>query len=179
MNCPDKKIINLIHAHDHASEYQAVKCLKECYGQAVAVIGKLGGNDKADERDSAFNHAMAEFIVQVRKGKFKLTGAAKICTYLTEIARRKWLEFSRKNKMPEYIPAPEEEAGANDGMKEKIKVALRQLTPTDQDIIIAFYFYDMPLEEYAEKKRISHDAAKQRISRARTRLKEKLKTINR
>ena len=176
MNCPDKKIINLILVHDHASEYQAVNCLMKCYEQAVAVIGKLGGNNKTDERKSAFNHAMAEFIVLVRKGIFQLTGAAKICTYLTEIARRKWLEFSRKNKMPEHIPAPEEEAGADDGMKEKVKAALRQLTFTDQDILTAFYFYGMPLDEYAEKKRISHDAAKRRISRARIRLKEKLKT---
>ena len=173
MKCPDIKIIELILEHNQRSDYQAVTCLRQCKVQAVSVLLKMNAKEE-DDRDSIINHAMVEFIMQVRKGKFRLTGAAAICTYLTEIARRLWLDFSRKNKKPELAIA-EEETNPNEEANEKVQVALQQLTYTDRDILVAFYFYDMPLEEYAEKKRISHDAAKQRISRARGRLKEILK----
>ena len=179
MECPDERIISLIQQTGKKPEYQAVMCLKKCGTKTAGVLIKMNLQD-TDERNSSFYQSMAEFIIIVRKGKFLLTGEAKICTYLTEIARRKWLNFSKKNKKHQAPPAEfvqpttteEEKENAN---TERIRNALRQLADQDRDILTAFYFYGMDLEEYSQKNNLNYTAAKKRISRARARLKNILK----
>ena len=176
MECTDKKVIALIQNFGKKTEYQAVMCLKKCQTKTAGVLIKMNLQDK-DERNSIFYQAMAEFIILVRKGRFVLTGEAKICTYLTEIARRKWLDFSKRNKRHSYSPLDIKEPIAtttqeeeNDS-SEQLRLALKKLNEQDRDILTAFYFYGLDLNEYAEKNDLNYATAKKRISRARTRLK--------
>jgi RNA polymerase sigma factor (sigma-70 family) len=175
MNCPDEKIIALVLSRDRGAENQAIECLKPCVQQAHGVLLRMQSRDDM-ERRSIVNLAVGEFIVQVRQGKFELTGVAKICTYVTEIAKRKWMEFSRRNKpleldvsfmMNEMEPAQED--------NDFLYAALQELEAADRDLLVAFYFYDMSLEDYATLHNISYDAVKKRISRARERLRKLLK----
>ena len=179
MNCTDEKIITLIQQLDRKAESQSIRCLKKCESQTHGVLLKMSLKEK-DERQSIFFHSMADFIINVRKKKFILTGEAKICTYLTEIARRKWLNESKKKTnytdLPEsFEPVTKE---IENDTNEELNKALRQLEEVDRDILVMFYFYNTDLEEYSKQKGISYDAAKKRISRARTRLKNILKPIN-
>ncbi|HKK78479.1 MAG TPA: hypothetical protein VJ933_02575, partial [Phaeodactylibacter sp.] len=91
MDCSDERIIDLIKTAGRKAEHQSVKCLLKCEGQANALLIKQGLHD-AEERRSVFYHAIVAFIVNVRRGRFALTGKAKICTYLTETTRRQWLK---------------------------------------------------------------------------------------
>lgn len=179
MECTDENIISLIQQLDRKSEYQGISCLKKCEPKTYGVLLRMNLQE-ADERQSIFFHSMAEFIIQVRQKRFILTGEAKICTYLTEIARRKWLNESKKNKRLNNLPEDlltastiEEENDSND----RIKKALQQLEESDRDILVMFYFYNTDLEEYSKQQGVSYAAAKKRISRARTRLKNILKPI--
>lgn len=173
MNCSDENIIALIQEPGQRFEYQAVKCLMKCKVQINAVLLKMHLREE-DERNSFFHHAMAEFFIQVRQGKFILTGEAKICTYLTEIAKRKWLGFSKRNKREEGA-LPEKESGSREEPGEQVQAALKKLSASDRDILVAFYFYGRSLDDYARQKKISYGSAKKRISRARERLKIILK----
>ncbi|TNE65821.1 MAG: sigma-70 family RNA polymerase sigma factor [Bacteroidetes bacterium] len=182
MNCPDETVIELILDTGRRTEYQAVKCLRKCEPQTFGVLIRMSLRDE-NERRSIFNLALAEFILQVRQGKFILTGAAKICTYVTEIARRKWLELSRKQKqdpvdLPDEVPVMPDTSEVDEAYQARVYAALKRLKPSDQEILVAFYFFDIPLDEFAARKKMSHEAAKKRISRARERLKEILKPNN-
>ena len=104
MNCTDEEIITLIQQLDRKAESQSIRCLKKCEPQTSGVLLKMSLRE-TDERQSIFFHSMADFIIKVRQKKFVLTGEAKICTYLTEIARRKWLNES--NKKTKFTDLPE------------------------------------------------------------------------
>ena len=173
MKCSDENIIELIQQANQKSDFDAVKCLMKCQDPANAVLVKKHLHD-TNERNSIFHHAIAEFFLQVRKQKFILTGEAKICTYLTEIAKRKWLGISKKKNTEISIDLQPGPTTSNE-LEEKVKYALNTLSASDRDILIAFYYYDHSLEDYATLKKISHAAAKKRISRARNRIKEILK----
>ena len=175
MNCSDTNIISLIREAGPKAEYQAVKCLKKCQPQAHAILQKMYLQEE-EERNSIYYYAMAEFFIQVRKERFVLTGEARICTYLTEIARRKWLGAAKKNKKPDVTYA-EPEVPAKAPANEQLHAALQELSASDRHILIAFYFYGLSLKDYASQKGISYDTAKKRISRARERLKIILKPV--
>lgn len=174
MKCSDVKIIELIKQTGQRAEYQAVKCLLKCKAQTIAVLEKKFLREK-DEQDSFFNQAMAEFFIKVKKGKFILTGQAKICTYLTEIAKRMWMDFSKKGKK-QLVDFPIEENNGEPESDARVQKGLLALSVSDRDILTAFYFYDYSLEDYANSNKISYKAAKKRISRARERLRTILKS---
>lgn len=140
-----------------------------CANPAQGVLLRMGLQE-AEERRSLFHLALAEFIIKVRQGQFVLTGMAKICTYVTEIAKRLWLETSRKTRTV-IQNTPDDEAPAPNDQIDHLLEALQKLSAPDREILVAFYLYETPLKAYAIKNGLSHDAAKRRISRARERLK--------
>ncbi len=168
-DCSDEETIAKILEPDVRTEKEAVKCLRKCAVPANEVLWKMSCRDST-ERLSIFRFAMAEFIINVRQVKFVLTGQAKICTYVIEIAKNKWKEISLKEK-PDLSALPKPGRDNYDHLEDK----LRQLGKEDRDILTAYYFYDQSLDAYAARKGISHNAAKRRISRARERLKNLLK----
>jgi hypothetical protein len=175
MDCSDENIIAKILKLDSRSEAEALKCLNKCWPPASEVLRRMGCWD-ATERLSIFYDAVIAFIINTRQGKFVLTGEAKICTYVIKTAKnlllamlllRKTKSSGKPEPASEFEPEPED--------NEHLQEGLRRLDNDDRDILTAFYFYDIPLDVYAERKGISHDAAKKRISRARDRLKDLLK----
>ena len=168
MACTDKQTIELILQLNRRTEHNAVKCLKKCEKSTNQVLNKMGLQEPK-ERFSVFNLALAEFIIQVRTGRFILTGEAKICTYITEIAKRKWLAILKKKKPIDSgtnLLVETKEQNYN----EHLHQALKRLNPEDQEILVAFYFYNMSLDDFATRNNLSHAAAKKRISRARQKL---------
>lgn len=178
MKCTDQNIIELINKHQESAEREAINCMQGCRPQAISVLGRQGLKEM-DERVSFYNLSVVNFIIKVRKKEFQLTGQAKICTYITETAKRKWLAFRKKHNKP--LPKGPDVVDPENGLSEEVKARLRRaldkLSATDRDIVTAFYFYETPLDEYAESRKISYDSAKKRLSRARARLKEIYKTI--
>lgn len=180
MSCTDKNIIDLINKHDLRGETQTVKCLYKCIKPAASVLIKHGVSD-GEERKTFVHLAIVEFIILVRKSKFKLTGEAKICTYLTEVARRIWLAHWKKEKKEvdfpqEDLPQAQEDEGDNEKERSQVvKDAIQKLNATEQEIIKAYYYYGVTLKEYAENKGISAASARKRVTRARQRIKELIK----
>ncbi|MDX1666643.1 MAG: sigma-70 family RNA polymerase sigma factor [Saprospiraceae bacterium] len=167
----------LINQSGPQAERKAVKCLRKCEDRTLGTLWKMNLRDRKESL-SIFNMAMAEFILQVRMEKFELREQTMICTYITEIAKRKWWSLSKKKNREtslEYIPADDSSEKGQD--HDHLHRALALLSAADRDILIAFYFYDTSLYHYAKKANISYDAAKKRLSRARKKLKNTLKTI--
>jgi DNA-directed RNA polymerase specialized sigma24 family protein len=55
-----------------------------------------------------------------------------------------------------------------------LELVLNLLEPDEHEVLRTVYFEELPLERAAERLAISHEAAKKRLQRARTRLAAKL-----
>jgi len=177
MNCSDQDIIDLILKFERSAEVSAIKCLKKCELPAHSTLLKMNLQDET-ERKSIYNYALAIFILNVRKKKFILSDKAKICTYVTEIAKRKWLDIFEKSNVQSKIESTSiQEIDKYEDDNTRLYEALQRLSASDKDILVSFYFYGTSLEEYGKQKKISYEAARKRIVRARERLKNILKTV--
>ena len=121
-------------------------------------------------------------------GDFK--GASKFSTWLYTIVNNTAISFLRKKKVEihsldnekvfEVADSKESGMGAN-MIEQKSKMAMvneaiAMLNPDDAQIITLFYKAEQSLEETAQILGIEINAAKVRLYRARTRLKEKMET---
>ena len=173
MPCTDVEIIKLILEPGGKPELEAFNCLMKCRKPSIGLLKRMGLVDEKEGK-SIFLHAVAEFIIKVRQQKFVLSGAAKICTYITEVSRRQWLKQLRKTK--EVVPErPNEKTEEELERDEMLQEAMLKLKVADREILTDFYFYGYSQIEIGKKNGITHDAAKQRIRRARQHLKEILK----
>lgn len=184
MNCTEEHIIELIEKDEAQKEGEAVRCLyHNCGSSASSVLISNGAKDAA-ERKSFILLAIVTFFIQVRNGKFQLTGQAKICTYLIEIARRLWLKHWHKEDRHgqiQEVPATdtEKDKEAEERKKkqlEAMKKAIESLSATDQEIIRAIYYQGMDLEEFAAYKKFKSSAARARLARARIRIRNHINT---
>lgn len=121
-------------------------------------------------------------------GDFK--GASKFSTWLYTIVNNTAISFLRKKKVEihsldnekvfEVADSKESGMGAN-MIEQKSKMAMvnqaiSMLNPDDAQIITLFYKAEQSLDETAQILGIEINAAKVRLYRARTRLKEKMET---
>ena len=184
MNCTEEHVIELIKKDEDRKDREAVRCLYSSCGSSASSVLISNGAKDADERKSFIGQAIVEFLLQVRKGKFQLTGQAKICTYLIEIARRIWLKHwykeIRQREAPDTPTTDTEKDKEAEDHQEKqleiIKKAIESLSATDQEIIRAIYFQGMDFGEFAAYKKIKPSTARQRLARARTRIKNHINT---
>jgi RNA polymerase sigma-70 factor (ECF subfamily) len=117
-------------------------------------------------------------------------GASKFSTWLYTIVNNTAISFLRKKKVEihsldnekvfEVADSKESGMGAN-MVEQKSKLAMvheaiAMLNPDDAQIITLFYKAEQSLEEPAQILGIEINAAKVRLYRARTRLKEKMET---
>ncbi len=117
-------------------------------------------------------------------------GASKFSTWLYTIVNNTAISFLRKKKVEihsldnekvfEVADSKESGMGAN-MIEQKSKMAMvneaiAMLNPDDAQIITLFYKAEQSLEETAQILGIEINAAKVRLYRARTRLKEKMET---
>ena len=117
-------------------------------------------------------------------------GASKFTTWLYTIVNNTCISFLRKKKLDIHSldnekifeMADNQDSGMRANMiEQKSKVAMvndaiRLLNPDDAQIITLFYKAEQSLEETAQVLGIEVNAAKVRLHRARTRLKEKMET---
>lgn len=117
-------------------------------------------------------------------------GASKFTTWLYTIVNNTCISFLRKKKLTvhsldddrvfEMADNRESALGANQ-VEQKSKLAMvnqaiAMLSPDDAQVITLFYKAEQSLEETARVLGIEVNAAKVRLHRARTRLKEKMET---
>lgn len=140
-------------------------------------------------REDAEEVAQDSFIKAYKYlGDFK--GASKFSTWLYTIVNNTSISFLRKKKVEihsldnekvfEVADSKESGMGAN-MIEQKSKMlmvneAIAMLNPDDAQIITLFYKAEQSLEETAQILGIEINAAKVRLYRARTRLKEKMET---
>lgn len=140
-------------------------------------------------REDAEEVAQDSFIKAYKYlGDFK--GASKFSTWLYTIVNNTSISFLRKKKVEihsldnekvfEVADSKESGMGAN-MIEQKSKMAMvneaiAMLNPDDAQIITLFYKAEQSLEETAQILGIEINAAKVRLYRARTRLKEKMET---
>lgn len=117
-------------------------------------------------------------------------GASKFTTWLYTIVNNTCISFLRKKKLEIHSLDNEkvfELADNNDsGMRANlveqksriamVKKAIGLLNPADAEVVTLFYQAEQSLEEMAQILGIEVNAAKVRLHRARTRLKEKMET---
>jgi len=117
-------------------------------------------------------------------------GASKFTTWLYTIVSNTSISFLRKKKLDihsldnenVFAAAANQDSGMRANMIEQksklamVNEAIRLLNPDDAQIITLFYKAEQSLEETAQILGIETNAAKVRLHRARTRLKEKMET---
>lgn len=140
-------------------------------------------------REDAEEVAQDSFI-KAYKYLADFKGASKFSTWLYTIVNNTAISFLRKKKVEihsldnekvfEVADSKESGIGAN-MIEQKSKMAMvneaiAMLNPDDAQIITLFYKAEQSLEETAQILGIEINAAKVRLYRARTRLKEKMET---
>ena len=117
-------------------------------------------------------------------------GAAKFTTWLYTIVNNTCISFLRKKKLDihsldnekVFEVADSQDSGMRANLIEQksrismVNEAIGLLNPADAEIITLFYKAEQSLEETAQVLGIEVNAAKVRLFRARTRLKEKMET---
>ena len=117
-------------------------------------------------------------------------GASKFTTWLYTIVNNTCISFLRKKKLDihsldnekVFEMADNQDSGMRANMVEQksklamVNDAIGLLSPDDAQIITLFYKAEQSLEETAQVLGIEVNAAKVRLHRARTRLKEKMET---
>jgi RNA polymerase sigma-70 factor (ECF subfamily) len=131
-----------------------------------------------------------DVFIKAYKYLANFKGASKFSTWLYTIVNNTSISFLRKKKLDIHSLDNEkvfEMADSRDsGMKADIveqksrqamvNEAISLLSPDDAQIITLFYKAEQSLEETAQVLGIETNAAKVRLHRARTRLKEKMET---
>lgn len=117
-------------------------------------------------------------------------GAAKFTTWLYTIVNNTCISFLRKKKLDihsldnekVFEVADSQDSGMRANLVEQksrismVNEAIGLLNPADAEVITLFYKAEQSLEETAQVLGIEVNAAKVRLHRARTRLKEKMET---
>lgn len=101
--------------------------------------------------------------------------------WLLRVCKNVWLDFCRKQKKIADF-APEDYASQADvwesvlqrDTQKKLYDALRALPPKAQQILLWYYYAQLPIQEIAVLQGISAGAAKTALFRARRRLKQQL-----
>lgn len=161
---------------DSRKETRACNCLNKCEKSVHALLIKMGLREET-ERSSLFNLAKALFVFNVRKGKFVLTGQAKICSYLVEIARM--LRLGMKDD-PDILELKDKYIIDIEELNEDVELlfeAAKSLKLIEQELLISYYLYDIPLKDYAEKKNFSYESVRMRIDRLREKMKIKIQEL--
>jgi RNA polymerase sigma-70 factor (ECF subfamily) len=119
-----------------------------------------------------------EIIYQLWKAWPGFRGESKASTWVYRVALNTAISRVRKRKplidyLP-FMPDRSEPLPEEDGPKERLFAAIRQLPKTDR-ALIALYFEDLPHAEISRIMGISENAVAARLHRIKTKLKSLLK----
>ena len=177
----DNEIISKVLSGDH----QAYAGLVNRYQNYVFTLTLRMVKNREDAEEVA-----QDVFIKAYKYLADFRGASKFTTWLYTIVNNTCISFLRKKKLDIHSLDNEKVFEAADNLdsgmranmvEQKSKLAMvndaiNLLNPDDAQIITLFYKAEQSLEETAEVLGIETNAAKVRLHRARTRLKEKMET---
>ena len=177
----DYDIINQVLAGNH----QAYSVLVARYQNYVFTIALRFTKNREDAEEVA-----QDIFIKAYRSLADFRGASKFSTWLYTIVNNTCITFLRKKKLEvhsldnEHVfdLAESQDSGLRANLVEQksrvnmVNQAIRLLSPDDAQIITLFYKGEQTLEEIALALGIEINAAKVRLHRARTRLKEKMET---
>jgi RNA polymerase sigma factor (sigma-70 family) len=175
----DNEIISKVLSGDH----QAYAGLVDRYQSYVFTLALRMVKTREDAEEVA-----QDVFVKAYKYLADFKGASKFSTWLYTIVHNTGISFLRKKKLDVHSLDNEQvferadnlDSGMRANMveqKSKIRMvheAISMLSTDDAQIITLFYKAEQSLEETAQVLGIEVNAAKVRLHRARTRLKEKM-----
>ncbi len=177
----DNEIISQVLRGDH----QAYAGLVNRYQNYVFTLCLRMVKTREDAEEVA-----QDVFIKAYKYLADFKGASKFTTWLYTIVNNTAISFLRKKKLDVHSLdndtvfelADSQDSGMRANMVEQksklsmVHEAIRLLTPDDAQIITLFYKAEQSLDETARILGIEVNAAKVRLHRARTRLKEKMET---
>ena len=177
----DNEIISQVLSGD----YQAYAVLVNRYQNYVFTLALRMVKNREDAEEVA-----QDSFIKAYKYLADFKGNSKFTTWLYTIVNNTGISFLRKKKLDIYSLDDEKvfatadniDSGMRANMIEQkskagmVNDAIRLLSPDDANIITLFYKAEKSLEETAQVLGIEVNAAKVRLHRARTRLKEKMET---
>lgn len=177
----DNEIISKVLSGDH----QAYAGLVTRYQSYVFTLTLRMIKNREDAEEVA-----QDVFIKAYKYLADFKGASKFTTWLYTIVNNTCISFLRKKKLEihsldnekVFELANNQDAGIRANMIEQksklsmVNDAIGLLNPDDAQIITLFYKAEQSLEETAQILGIETNAAKVRLHRARTRLKEKMET---
>ena len=175
----DNEIISKVLSGD----YQAYAGLVNRYQNYVFTLTLRMIKSREDAEEVA-----QDVFIKAYKYLADFKGASKFTTWLYTIVNNTCISFLRKKKLDihsldnekVFETAANQDSGMNANMIEQksklamVNNAISLLNPDDAQIITLFYKAEQSLEETAQILGIETNAAKVRLFRARTRLKEKM-----
>ena len=177
----DNEIISKVLSGD----YQAYAGLVNRYQNYVFTLTLRIVKNREDAEEVA-----QDVFIKAYKYLADFRGASKFTTWLYTIVNNTCISFLRKKKLDIHSldnekifeAANNQDSGMRANMVEQksklamVNNAIGLLNPDDAEIITLFYKAEQSLEETAQVLGIETNAAKVRLYRARTRLKEKMET---
>ena len=177
----DNEIISKVLSGDH----QAYAGLVNRYQSYVFTLTLRMVKSREDAEEVA-----QDVFIKAYKYLADFKGASKFTTWLYTIVNNTCISFLRKKKLDihsldnekVFEVADSQDSGMRADMIEQksklamVNEAIALLNPDDAQIITLFYKAEQSLEETAQILGIETNAAKVRLYRARTRLKEKMET---
>jgi RNA polymerase sigma factor (sigma-70 family) len=175
----DNEIISKVLAGDHP----AYAVLVNRYQNYVFTLALRIVKNREDAEEVA-----QDVFIKAYKYLADFRGASKFTTWLYTIVNNTCISFLRKKKLNMYSldneqvfeVADNQDSGMRANLVEQksklsmVNQAIGLLSPDDAQIITLFYKAEQSLEETAQVLGIEVNAAKVRLHRARTRLKEKM-----
>lgn len=158
---------------------EGLQALMATYQAYVGTIIRNITRSSLSEQDVEELTADTFFVVWQTTDKLQ---AGKVRAYLAAIARNK--AKSRLRSLSETIPLEEEailletadleQEVEHTLLSEALQDTIRNLSVTDRDILIRYYYYYQRIPEIAEELQLSVSAVKVRLHRARKKLKQLL-----
>jgi len=177
----DNEIISKVLSGDH----QAYATLVNRYQNYVFTLTLRMIKSREDAEEVA-----QDVFIKAYKYLADFKGASKFTTWLYTIVNNTCISFLRKKKLDihsldnekVFEVADNQDSGMRANLVEQksklamVNESINLLNPDDAQIITLFYKAEQSLEETARILGIETNAAKVRLFRARTRLKEKMET---
>jgi len=177
----DNEIISKVLSGDYA----AFAALVNRYQNYVFTLTLRMVKNREDAEEVA-----QDVFIKAYKYLADFRGASKFTTWLYTIVNNSCISFLRKKKLDihsldnekVFEMADNQDSGMRANLVEQksklamVNDAIGLLNPDDAQIITLFYKAEQSLEETAQVLGIEVNAAKVRLFRARTRLKEKMET---
>jgi RNA polymerase sigma factor (sigma-70 family) len=123
------------------------------------------------QRETAADLTQETFLRAFRVAD-RFRGESSVSTWLLGIARHVYLEWVRKQRTPPIEPVRNEASDPTPDETIDVERALALLSPEHREVLVLRFSLDLPSEEVARILGLSHDAIRQRTTRAKRAFRE-------